>query len=117
MAVEIIEYIPNVNERPHTRIKSDKFNHEFIVAPQIGGYVFYDIRVTKGNLPKELSGRYTRMKAAVDAVIKYEHKATPSRTVERDRKAEKRNAAKVQREHNEHIRERADHGEEPTNLS
>lgn len=118
MAVEYIkEYIPNVNERPHTRIKSDKFNHEFVIAPQIGGFVFYDIRVTKGNVPEELKGRYTRMKNAVDAVLKYEHKAKASTTVERDKKAEIRNAAKVQRADIEHVHSGADNGEKSANVS
>ena len=117
MAVNIHEYIPNVTERPRVTITSDKFKQEFYVEPMVGGYVFYQIRTSTGPLPEELRGRYTRMKYAVDAVVSYERRAKPSKAVERDMKAERRDAAKVQRDSNEHVRERADNREESVNLS
>lgn len=117
MAAEVKEYIPNVNSKPHVKISSDKFKANFYCQPTIGGYVFYEIKIDQGQLPAELQGRYTRMKYAVDAVLDYERRAKPTPAVERDKKAEIRNAAKVQRASAELLREGTGDGEEPANLS
>ena len=116
MAVEIHEHIPNAISRPVTIIKSDKFKSEFRVTPSVGGYVFYEISMDAGKLPAELSGKYTRMKHAVDAVVDYERRAKPSRAVEDAKVKERRNAAKVQRGNTEHIHQGTDNGEVGTNL-
>jgi hypothetical protein len=108
MAVNIKEFIPNVEERPRVRITSDKFKQEFLIKPTNDGFIFYEVTTSKGPLPKELSSKFTRMKEAVDAVIKYERKAKDTPTVKRDKIREERNAAKIQRDSTEHVRTGAD---------
>lgn len=95
MAVTVEEQIATVQGKPPSwTISSDKFNHQFKVEKTFDGFVFFKISVTRGTLPKELEGRYTRAKDAIKAVISYEETAKPTATVERDRKAEKRKAQK-----------------------
>lgn len=108
MAAEVNEFIPNVNEKPRVTIKSDKFKTEFTVLPALGGFGMYEVKASGGKLPQELMGRFTRMDWAVKAVLKYEYAHPGTLAVQRDKKAEIRNAAKVQRERTEHLREGAD---------
>lgn len=95
MVAKIEEQIATVQGKPpEWTITSDKFNHAFKVVKTYDGFVFFEVRITSGSLPKELTGRYTRAKDAIKAVLTYEENAKPSATVERDRKAEKRKAQK-----------------------
>jgi hypothetical protein len=107
-----VEEVPiTLNERPRIKITSDKFNSGFLVAPSVGGFVFYSVTSTGGSLPKELSGKYTRMDDAVKAVKRYElkHKGTPQK--QRDVKREERNAAKAKRDSTQHVHSGSDNGE------
>lgn len=108
MAVNVHEFIPNVHERPRLTITSDKFKQEFHVIPATFG--MYKVSVTKGNLPKELSGTWTRMDLARKAVERYEQRHPGTKAVERDKKVEKRNGAKVRRERTSDVHQGAGNG-------
>ena len=106
-----IEEVPTtVNERPRIKITSDKFNSGFLVAPSVGGFVFYSISSTGGSLPKELSGRYTRMDDAVKAVERYERSHKGTQQKQRDVKREERDAAKAKRDSKQHVHSGTDNG-------
>lgn len=51
--------------------KSDKFVSDIIIQKQMGGYIFFEITITKGQIPVELSGKYSSLKEAKKAVAKY----------------------------------------------
>ena len=107
MAVEYVkETIPNINSKPELEVKSDKFNHLFYIRKIVGGGLFYGIQVSKGSVPAELQGKYTQMSKALEALERYELKATKSPTVERDIK----NAAAVQRKRSKLVHQGADNG-------
>lgn len=96
MAVTVEERVPSLNANPEFIITSDKFNHTFKVEKSFDGFVFWKISITSGKLPKELEGLYTRSDMAIKAIKEYEHRAKPSKSVERDRKTERREAQKVE---------------------
>lgn len=95
--ITVKEYIPSVGEKPRVEIKSDKFNGGFNVVPAVGGFVFYEVKSVSGQVPKELSGKYTRIDDAVDAVRRYEHKHKGTAQKQRDIKRTEANAAKAKR--------------------
>lgn len=103
MVAKVTETIPKIGEKPILTITSDKFNHEIYVKPQIGGFVFYEISVSKGKVPAALEGKFTRMSKAKDAVLAYERTMPETKTVKRDNYA-----AKVKRERTELIHQGAD---------
>lgn len=90
MAVTKEEIIPNVHGKPKVILSSDKFKQTFTVEPQIGGYIMYKVNTSTGKIPKELTGMFTTMKAAVKAVEVYESSAKASKAVARDKKYEER---------------------------
>lgn len=92
----IIEEVNNVRDaKPKVTISDpDKFKHDFVVHKSNDGFVFYQVSVTKGKVPKQLSGLYSRMENAVKDVVEYINHASPSATVIRDKKADLRDASK-----------------------
>lgn len=51
--------------------KTDKLTTTIHIEKELGGYRFFVIRFEKGNVPAELSGRYSSMVSAQKAVEKY----------------------------------------------
>lgn len=99
MAVNIDEILPSPTAKPKTVLwDGEKFNHKFIVRPAPGGFILYEVAVTKGNIPNELSGYYTSMKHGVQAVKKYIEDSKPSKTVQRDKRSANRAKQKEQEE-------------------
>lgn len=91
MAVEVEEVIPSVNERPKTFVRdTDKFKQTFIARPTEDGFVFYEVATDKGPLPAALSGYYSTMKKAVEAIVRYVEKAPKSKATVRDAKFKER---------------------------
>lgn len=101
MAVTIEEYLNNPTDTTRARITSEKFKQTIHVQPTNDGFVFYEVKFEKGKVPEALSGKFTTLKQAIKAVLKYEQTMKTTPTVERDKRAEKRNAAKVQRDSTE----------------
>ena len=81
--LEIKEFVSH-DERPRTTIKSPKFNNTFTIKKSENGYGFYEVQLSKGVVPKELDGQYTRMSGGVRHVINYIGRAKVSKTVQRD---------------------------------
>ena len=77
---------------------TDKLKTKVIIQKSKGGNIFFEFFFEKGNLPKELSGRYTSIRKAQQALEKYLRTKPKSKTVLRDERAElrekERNAAK-----------------------
>lgn len=69
--VKIKEVVATMNATPKTVISSPKHKSDFTVKQCVGGFIFYEVSLDKGILPKELSGQYTSMKDGVKAVVKY----------------------------------------------
>jgi len=96
MAVTVEEFIPGVHEKPHLTVKSDKFKNHFTIKPTQDGYVFYGIFVASGSVPKELQGRYSSMKKALEDLTRYERHATKTATVKRDENTKAKQKAKAE---------------------
>lgn len=91
MPLEVKEYIPKINEKPIVEITDkDKFNHTFVVKPTNDGFVFYEVTVSKGAVPKQLQSKYSRMRNAVKDVTNYIENSKPTPTVRRDLNTKRR---------------------------
>lgn len=93
---------------PKFTVKSDKFNVTFEAVKEFSGYAFYRIKVSKGSLPQELTGRYTNHERALEALRLHILRAKPSRSVKRDmntaaREKQKKNASAAKPDNKEHI--------------
>lgn len=62
----------------------DKTKVDYSVAKSRDGYAFYEVRISKGTVPKELSSFFTNQKDAEQAVLFYLSKLSKSYTVKRD---------------------------------
>jgi len=66
----MIEY-EHDTENQYCLCKSDKLLAEVYIEKEVGGYRFFTIRYQRGPVPKELSGRYTNIPAAQNALERY----------------------------------------------
>jgi len=66
-------------------VSSPKFNHKFSVNKTNDGFSFFEVGVTKGKVPSELSSRYTTAYLAKDAIVTYINKSRESPSVRRDK--------------------------------
>lgn len=51
--------------------KSSKLVTDILIKKSDDGFSFFDIKVTKGSVPKELSGKYSSINKAKEAVTVY----------------------------------------------
>ena len=51
--------------------KSDKLVSDLIIEKSLGGFIFFEIKITNGKIPNELSGKYSSLNEAKKAVAKY----------------------------------------------
>ena len=58
--------------------KSDKLVTDILIEKSNDGFVFFEFRVTKGSVPKELSGKYSSMSRAKEAVTSYLNRKSES---------------------------------------
>lgn len=84
--VDIKESI--VNDKPQLTVTSDKYNGYFTVRKSNDGFSFFEISVSQGKVPKVLSGRYTGLRQAKQALVKYLESAKETKAKARDRKYE-----------------------------
>lgn len=75
---------------PVITVDTPKTNHSFIIRKALGGFVFYEVSVSRGKVPNALSGRYTTMRDALRATKDYIFHMSTSQTVQRDEKAKDR---------------------------
>lgn len=85
-----------IDELGHLRfqVTSDKFKSPFQVVKSPGGFVFFEIKVGNGAVPKELQGQYTRATDAVKHLVSYIDRAKETRSTRRDRIYEEAHAKK-----------------------
>lgn len=69
---------------------SDKLILPYYITKDIGGFAFFRFRVGKGDVPKELSGRYSSLQTAMNAFEQYETKIQKSKSLKRQEFAEAR---------------------------
>lgn len=95
MAVEINEYLDTF-ENVRIDIKDpEKSKVTYSVCKSNDGFSFYEIRISKGNVPKELTSRYTKLDQAEQAVTKYLAKQPKSSAQKREEIAAEIEARKL----------------------
>lgn len=80
-------------EGQFARIESTKHKTDFIVG-KTRSALFFTVRVTKGSLPAELSGKYTSLEKGVEAVESFVRNAKETFAVRSDRLHEERQQRK-----------------------
>lgn len=63
--------------------RSDKLVTDILIEKANDGFVFFEFRVTKGSVPKELSGKYSSINKAKEAVTAYLNQKSESVAVKR----------------------------------
>ena len=58
--------------------RSDKLVTDILIEKSNDGFVFFKFRVTKGSVPQELSGKYTSINRAKEAVTAYLNRKSDS---------------------------------------
>lgn len=80
-------------EKQYAKIESAKHKIDFVVG-KTRTQSFFSVRTTKGNPPTELSGKYTTLEKAVEAVEAYIRNSKESFAVRSDRLHEERQQRK-----------------------
>lgn len=94
--------------------KSDKLVTDIIIEKSIGGFKFFEIKVTKGSVPQALTGKFTSIRTAKNAVEDYLRKKddTPAARREYFAKAReernKENATKSKAKGSKHVHQGPD---------
>ena len=94
--------------------KSDKLVTDIIIEKSIGGFKFFEIKVTKGSVPQALTGKFTSIRTAKNAVENYLRKKddTPAARREYFAKAReernKENATKSKAKGSKHVHQGPD---------
>lgn len=92
---------------PMIEVTTDKTKSTFTVFKGNNGFVFYEIKVSNGSVPKALQGNYTRMEHGLKAVQDYIRGMKVTSAKKRDKTWEDNHAATAGTETKEHIREGA----------
>lgn len=79
-----VEFIVNNDKQILTARCSEKSTTAIHVKKTPGGYKFFEIHVEKGVVPKELSGKYTSILRAKDAIQRYFNTLSPTKAVKRE---------------------------------
>lgn len=110
MVVEFIE--DTVNQR--CVCKSDKLVSDIIIEKSQDGFIFFEVKMTKGQVPTELSGKYSSIRSAKKAVESYLQNKKESVAARRENFAKereerkKRDASENNTKGSKHIREGSD---------
>lgn len=91
MAVEFIE--DTVNQR--CVVKSDKMVSNIIIQKDRSGFIFFEVKVEVGSVPAELSGKYSSMLKAKEAVALYLHNVKETIAARRENFAKEREERKA----------------------
>ncbi len=92
--IEMKEYL-DTRGKVTLEFKTPKSKTTYFVYKTEDGFPFYGVKLSKGTTPKELSGRYTKLEWAKDAVLSYLNNMKKSTTVVRDENTAVREARKV----------------------
>ena len=110
--IEFIQDTPNQK----CVCKTDKLNTDIIIQKSNNGFVFFEIKFTKGSPPAELSGNYTNILKAKQAVEKYVRNRKETPTVRRDnfskarQERKKQDDAEIKSKGSEHVHQGSDNG-------
>lgn len=80
-------------EKQIARVQSPKHKTDYIVS-KLRSQMYFTVRVTVGSPPKELSGKYSSLEKAVDAVRQYVKNSKESFAVRSERLHEERQQRK-----------------------
>ena len=80
-------------EKQYARMESTKHKTDFIIG-KLRSQMFFSIKTNKGTLPNELSGKYSSLEKAVEAVEHYVKTAKETFAVKSDRLHEDRQQRK-----------------------
>ena len=89
--------------------KTSKLNTDIIIQKSNDGFIFFEIKFTKGSPPAELSGHYSSILKAKEAVEHYLNNRKETPTVRRDnfskarQERKKQDAAEIKSEGSEHV--------------
>lgn len=91
----MVEFIDD-NRNQRSVCKSDKLVSDIIIQKSEDGFIFFEVKMTKGSVPEELSGRYSSLKTAKKAVVNYLHNKKESKAARRENFAKEREERKKQ---------------------
>ena len=80
-------------EKQYARVESAKHKTDFIVT-KLRSQAFFSIKVSKGLVPSDLSGKYSSLEKALDAVRNYVRTAKETFAVRSDKLHEERQQRK-----------------------
>lgn len=90
-------------------VSTPKANSDFVVQKSNDGFALFDVHVTGGKVPKELSGKYTSAEKGLKAVEAYIKKMKETAAVRRDNMTKRREASKnakaVQSDNKKHVQQ------------
>ena len=79
-----VEFDIDYANRTLTARCPEKLSTTIHVKKCVGGYIFFEVHLEKGKVPKELSGKYTSLDKAKVAIEKYLNTIKPSKAVRRE---------------------------------
>lgn len=80
-------------EKQYAKIESIKHKADFIIG-KLRSQMFFSVRVTKGTIPNELSGKYSTLEKAIEAVEQFVRNTQETFAVRSDRLHEERQQRK-----------------------
>lgn len=80
-------------EKQYARIESVKHKTDFVVG-KLRSQMFFSVRATKGSTPNELSGKYTSLEKAIEAVNQFVANTKETFAVRSDKLHEERQQRK-----------------------
>lgn len=80
-------------EKQYAKIESVKHKTDFVVG-KLRSQMFFSVRVTKGSIPNELSGKYTSLEKAIEAVGQFVANTKETFAVRSDKLHEERQQRK-----------------------
>ena len=112
MAVEFIED----TVKQTCVVKSDKMVSDIHIVKDRSGFIFFEVLVEKGQVPEALSGKYSSMLKAKEAVATYLNNKEETKAARRENFAKEReerkarqNAPVADTEDGEHLHSGSDH--------
>ena len=80
-------------EKQYAKIESVKHKTDFVVG-KLRSQMFFSVRTTKGTIPNELSGKYTSLEKAIEAVSQFVANTKETFAVRSDKLHEERQQRK-----------------------
>lgn len=80
-------------EKQFAKIESTKHKAEFVIGKG-RSQIFFSVRITKGATPLELSGKYTSLERAIEAVEQYIRNSKETFSIKSERLHEERQQRK-----------------------